>query len=124
MFGAVTPAGVDAVLPVTVVNASRGREARVEAIVDTGFTGHLTLRPQTVERLSLPVAGSTEAVLADGSTVIGDFCFAWVVWHDRPRPARVLIADAIPLLGMSLLRGSELRVEAKPGGAVVVRPLP
>ncbi len=35
-----------------------------------------------------------------------------------------LVGDAVPLLGMSLLRGSELRVEAKPGGKVVVSPLP
>ncbi len=29
---------------------------------------------------------------------------------------QALVVDAVPLLGMSLLRGSELRVEAKPGG--------
>ncbi len=79
MSGAVTAGGVEAVLPVTVINPLRSREARVEAVVDTGFTGHLTLRPETVEQLCLPVVGSAESILADGSTVIEDFCFARVV---------------------------------------------
>lgn len=114
---------MEAVLAVTMINPSRSREVRVEAVVDTGFTGHLTLRPETVEHLALSVVGSAESVLADGSTVIEDFCFARVVWHEEPRPVRVLVTDAVPLLGMSLLRGSELRVEAEPGGAVIVRPL-
>lgn len=114
----------EAVLAVTVVNLSESREARVEAVVDTGFTGHLTLRPETVDRLALPVIGSAESILADGSTIIEDVCLARVGWHGTPRSVRALIANAAPLLGMSLLRGSELRIEAEPGGAVVVRPLP
>lgn len=122
MVGTVT-ADDEAVLPVTVVGISESREMRVEAVVDTGFTGHLSLRPEAVERLALPVVGSAESVLADGSTTIEDVCLARVVRHGTPRPVRALVADAVPLLGMSLLRGSELRVEAEPGGEVVIRPL-
>ena len=123
MTGSVT-AGYEPVLTVTVVSLSGSREERVEVVVDTGFTGHLTLRPETVEHLSLPVVGSTESILADGSTVIEDFCLARVVWHGTLRSVRALIADAVPLLDMSLLSGSELRVDAKPDGAVIIRPLP
>jgi clan AA aspartic protease len=122
MVGAVT-AGDEAVLTVTVASLSGSLEARVEVVVDTGFTGHLTLRPETVERLALPVVGSAESVLADGSTIVEDFCLARVFWHGTPRSVHALVVDAIPLLGMSLLRGSELRVRAEPGGEVVVRPL-
>lgn len=57
MVGTVT-ADDEAVLPVTVVGISESREMRVEAVVDTGFTGHLSLRPEAVERLALPVVGS------------------------------------------------------------------
>ncbi len=77
MFGAVT-ADDEAVLVVTVAGLSGRREAHVEVVVDTGFTGHLTPRPETVESLALPVIGSAESVLADGSTIVEDFCFARV----------------------------------------------
>lgn len=63
-------------LAISVVNLSESRQARVEAVVDTGFTGYLTLRPETVESLALPVIGSAESILADGSTIIEDFCLA------------------------------------------------
>lgn len=122
MNGAVT-ADDEALLTVTVMNSSESQPITVEAVVDTGFTGHLTLPPETVERLALPIIGSAESVLADGRTVIEDVCLARVVWHGTPQPVRVLVAAATPLLGMSLLRGSELRIEARPGGAVVIRPM-
>ncbi len=120
MFGTVL--ADEPILAITVVDLSESRQ-RVEAVVDTGFTGHLTLRPHTVERLDLPVMGSAESILADGSTIVEDFCIARVVWHGTPRSVRALVVDAVPLLGMSLLRGSELRVQAESGGEVVVRAL-
>ena len=116
MIGVVTAAN-EAVLEVDVAGPVEDRWEHVEAVVDTGFTGHLTLRPEIVERLALPVIGSAESILADGSTTIEDVCLARVVWHGTPRPVRALVAEAAPLLGMSLLRGSELRVRVVEGGA-------
>ncbi len=125
MIGSVSDDGLEATLTVSVMGLSDDREERIETVVvDTGFTGHLTLRPETVERLALSVAGSAESILADGSVAIEEFCLARVVWHGIEHPIQALIADATPLLGMSLLRGSELRVEAKGGGEMSIRPLP
>ncbi len=70
-------------------------------VVDTGFTGHLALRPETVERLALSVIGSAESILANGSTTVEDFCLARVFWHGTPGSVRALVVDAVPLLGMS-----------------------
>ncbi len=123
MIGIVTAAN-EAVLDVNVAGPLENRRERVEAVVDTGFTGHLTLRPETVERLALPVVGSAESILADGSTTIEDVCLARVVWHGMLRPVRALVADAVPLLGMSLLRGSELRIRVVGGGDVGIEELP
>lgn len=123
MIEAATEDGLEATLAVTVINPSRGREARVETVVDTGFTGYLTLRPETVELLRLPIIGSAESILADGSIAVEEVCLAVVLWHGAEKPIRALVADATPLLGMSLLRGSELRVEARDDGAVSVYPL-
>ena len=116
MVGTVSAGGLEAMLTVTVLDLSGSREAHVDVVLDTGFTGHLTLRPETVESLALPVIGSTESI-------IEDFCLARVIWHGTPRSVRALIVDAVPLLGMSLLRGGELRIEARAGGEVFIRPL-
>jgi len=47
-----------------------------------------------------------------------DVCLARVLWHGGERPVRVLVSEATPLLGMALMRGSELRVECVGGGEV------
>ncbi|MDQ3507135.1 MAG: aspartyl protease family protein [Actinomycetota bacterium] len=107
MIGAVGDDGLEAMLTVSVMGFSGDREARVEAVVDTGFTGHITLRPETAERLALSVAGCTESILADGSIVVEEYCLARVAWHETERPVQALIVDAEPLLGMSLLRGRQ-----------------
>ena len=71
----------------------------------------------------MPIIGSAESILADGSLVMEDVCLARVLWHGAERPVRVLVADATPLLGMALMRGSELRVECVSGGEVSVQGL-
>lgn len=125
MKGAVTADGSEAILGVDVLSQSGETSLRVEAVVDTGFSGHLTLPPATVEALGLPVIGSAESILADGSVVMEDVCLARVIWHGGgERAVRVLVADATPLVGMALLRGSELRVRVEGGGEVTVDELP
>lgn len=123
MRGAVTTDGREARLNVEVLSPTDAPSLQIDAVVDTGFTGHLTLSTAAVEALELPIIGSAESVLADGSLVLEDVCLARVLWHGEERSIRVLVADATPLLGMSLLRGSELRIEAVNGGEVVIRTL-
>lgn len=123
MRGAVTADGREARLNVEVLSPTTAPLLQVEAVVDTGFTGHLTLPTATVEALGLPIVGSAESILADGSLVLEDVCLARVLWHGEERPIRVLVADVMPLLGMSLLRGSELRIEVIDDGEVEIRAL-
>lgn len=125
MRGEVAPDAQEALLRIEVPSRQNfgARTLRIEAVLDTGFTGHLTLPRVVVERLALPLVGSAESVLADGSVVLEDVCLATVLWHGRERPVRVLVFDATPLIGMALLRGSELRVRAEPGGEVIVEEL-
>ena len=123
MRGTVAAEGNEALLGVEVLSQAGSSSLRVEAVVDTGFTGHLTLPRATVDALGLPIIGSAESILADGSLVMEDVCLAHVLWHGAERPVRVLVADATPLLGMALMRGSELRVECVGGGEVSVERL-
>ena len=123
MRGTVAAEGNEALLGVEVLSQAGASSLRVEAVVDTGFTGHLTLPRATVDALGLPIIGSAESILADGSLVMEDVCLARVLWHGAERPVRVLVADATPPLGMALMRGSELRVECVGGGEVSVERL-
>jgi predicted aspartyl protease len=86
---------------------------------EINFEGEaLTLPRAFVDSLSLPLLGSTPATLADGTTAALEVCEALVVWHGRKRPVECLIIESSPLLGMSLLRGSELRIRVVEGGDV------
>lgn len=125
MRGAVNADGSEAVLGVEVLSPTGETSVRVGAVVDTGFSGHLTLPPATVEALGLPIIGSAESILADGSVVLEDVCLARVLWHGgEERAVRVLVSEATSLLGMALLRGSELRVRVEGSGEVTVEELP
>ena len=61
-----------------------GRSAGVEAVIDTGFDGHLLLPPSVVSSLSLPRIGSARPTLADGSVVVMTVHVAEVLWTADP----------------------------------------
>ena len=124
MRGRVADDGGEAVLPVVVSDPGRGGTgADVEAILDTGFTGHLTLPAGTVGALDLPGLGSEELLLADGSTEIASVHRATVEWHGRSRTVPALALGGDPLIGMAMLCGSRLTMDATPGGDVLVEEL-
>ncbi len=109
-------------MPLTVLGPA-GRRVEVEAVIDTGFTGHLTLPSEVVRSLALPRRGFAEVELADGGTAALGVYEARVLWRGRPRPVPVYEAEAGALVGMSMLRASRLTVEVIPGGEVVVESL-
>lgn len=121
MLGAVTADG-EAVLPLQVLGEG-GRHAAIEVVIDTGFTGELTLSPAAVRQLSLGFRGYREVTLANGSEDSLGLYEARVVWHGRRRSLEVLEADGGPLVGMALLRGSELHLRVVDGGEVVIEEL-
>ena len=92
-------------------------------MIDTGFTGHLTLPPGEVLRLRLTPLGSRYVTLADGSEAPPDVFRATVVWDGRRCNVRVFAADGGPLVGMALLRGSLLTVDVVPNGDLIIEAL-
>jgi clan AA aspartic protease len=121
MRGRVVADGSEAILSVRVFDPGRGgTQADVQAVIDTGFTGYITLPARLVRFLALPELGSEELVLADGSTEIAYVHRATVEWHGRPRTVPALAIGGDPLIGMALLAGSRLEMDAVPGGEVVI----
>lgn len=75
------------------------------------------LAPDLIGALSLPFVGRSVVVLANGRAVETRVHRARVVWHGRERAAQVLATEGGPLVGMALLRGSRLTIDAAPGGS-------
>lgn len=106
------------------IRGRAGTHLEVRVTLDTGFTGGLCLPPDLVKRLSLRLVGRGVAVLADGSAVETSVYRAAVIWHGRDRTTRALATEGGALVGMSLLRSSEVKIEVAPGGEVIVEQRP
>ena len=125
MFGFVAEDGREPLLPLGVLavpgdGGGDGRSLEIEAVIDTGFDGELTLPSGTIRRLSYPYVGSAGGTLADGSEVQFDYHEGRVLWHGIARPVAVIAAEGQPLIGMALLHGSRLKMDAVAGGEVLV----
>jgi clan AA aspartic protease len=118
--GAVTE-WLDAIVGL-LVRGDDGQAHQVEAVIDTGFSGDLTLPPSLVESLGLQWLCRQEGVLADGQLHTFDVYAATIVWGDKERTVEVESADIEPLVGMSLLAGNQLFINVRPGGDVKIEP--
>jgi clan AA aspartic protease len=105
------------------VRGSEGRVLEAEAIVDTGFSGFLSLTQEMVAELRLPSEGRILGILADGSESYFPVYRAIILWHGQPQLTYVSAVESEPLLGMSMLYGSELAMQVIEGGEVAIRAL-
>jgi clan AA aspartic protease len=106
-----------------VVRGPDGQEKEIEAVIDTGFTGEITLPLDLITELGLPFIGQSRAVLGDGSEILYDMFEVSVIWSGGARLVNVDAAETEPLLGMDLLLDHELAIQVVPGGTVSIRPL-
>ena len=105
------------------VQGPEGQSREIDAVIDTGFNGFLTLPPSLVQELGLAWRRRGRAMLADGSDSLFDIYEATVTWDGRPRRIAVDGVNSDPLIGMSLLYGYELTVQVVDGGRVVINTL-
>ena len=86
IHGAVN-AAYEAVVRLTVQGPS-GQAREIEAVVDTGYNGFLTLPPALVTELGLVYRDRGRAILADGSEALFDIYDVAVLWDNRLRNTR------------------------------------
>ena len=103
------------------VQGPLGQTRETEAVIDTGFTGFLTVTPALVAELGLLFEGISRATLADGSEVTFDVYDVAVLWDGRPRYVLADAADTTPLVGMRLLDSHNLNIDVVDGGRVVIQ---
>jgi clan AA aspartic protease len=112
-------AGREALIPVT-LHGRRGRKQQIRAVVDTGYTGWLTLPRSVIRDLQLLWQTFGRGVLADGSTSAFDVYQANIVWDGRVRRVFVDAFEGDPLVGMALLRGYEYHMQVRARGKVTI----
>jgi clan AA aspartic protease len=120
--GSVNAEGEAEVCPV-VMNPT-GRQQRILAIIDTGFTRYLTLQLQVIATLGLPFFRQSLVVLGDGSISSFHYYHGTIFWDGVRRRIPIAASDTEPLLGMDLLDGCRLTIEVIPGGQVTIEVLP
>jgi clan AA aspartic protease len=101
-----------------------GQTHAINAIVDTGFSGFLSLPVATIAALGLPWIGRQQVVFADGSFQLRDVHDALIVWDTLPRTVQVSAVDTTPLIGMQLLEGHDVQIRVVRGGAVTINAVP
>ncbi len=111
--------GLEAWVAVPVMNAY-GELQQCEVIMDTGFTGWLTLPEEDIRRLGLISSGYRYSITASGNAERFDYYETWVSWHGHLYWVEVFESIDQPLLGMELPEGSRVTVEAWDGGDVII----
>ena len=109
----------EAIIKVAVGYGSQ-RKQMVDAVIDTGFTGFLSLLQSIITFLGLPWYFRDVGTLGDGSEVIFEMYEATVIWDGQERIIDVAASEADPLVGMSLLYGFRVQIEAIEGGVVII----
>jgi clan AA aspartic protease len=103
------------------VQDSMGEEHAIEVVLDTGFTGSLTLPASLVESMDLPWRSRSSAILANGNVAELDIHVASVIWDGIERQILVQAIENVPLLGMAMLVGYDLRARVIIGGSVEIK---
>jgi predicted aspartyl protease len=82
--------------------AAGGGTQVVKAVLDTGFSGHLTLPMSVIEPMGFPFRSIGYGTLANGQLEEFEEYVAIVIWNGRPRRLFVQAVESTPLLGMRL----------------------
>jgi clan AA aspartic protease len=113
----------EAVIPIMIRDAAVHLLTE-DAVIDTGFSGYLTLPLATITALQIPFLSSRVFSLGNNAQANFDIYKATLLWDGQDRDIQVLASEAHPLVGMSLLKGFRIMIVAVDGGEVRITPHP
>ncbi|WP_428117862.1 clan AA aspartic protease [Candidatus Poriferisodalis sp.] len=114
--------GLEAIITLA-VSGTAERSSRVDALIDTGYGGDITLPSDVVNDLGLMRVGSTKLMLANGNEEVFDTFVASVDWSGSERGVAVHETESVPLIGMQMLEGQRLQVDVERDGRVLIETL-
>ena len=110
------------IVPITLVGPA-GVEETIDAVVDTDYSGLLTLPPDLVQRLGFLIGPPIRVLLAGNTAASYDAVEAQLWWDGELRDVFALQTEGTPLIGMRLLKGFRLTIDVVDGGAVRIQRL-
>jgi clan AA aspartic protease len=113
----------EAIIQLAVLGENKKKQG-IRAVIDTGYTGCLTLPSSVIKILGLTWYMQQEGILGYGSLCMFNVYEASVIWDGQIRPVEINESDADPLVGMTLLEGFELKIQGVAGGLVTITALP
>jgi clan AA aspartic protease len=119
MMQGVVNQNCEATISLVISNATRQTKL-IEAVIDTGYTGFLSLPSELIVALNLPWTGIDRGTLGDGSEVTFEVYAAKVIWDGEYLDIPVNEAETDPLVGMGLIYGYDLQIQAVEGGRVTI----
>jgi clan AA aspartic protease len=122
MMQGIVDQNCEATIRLVVGNVDSQRQM-IDAAIDTGFTGFLTLPSSVLADLNLRAYRREEGILGDGSTCVFDVYRGLVIWDGELRRIDINESDTEPLVGMSLLYGYRMQLDAIEGGTVTIQAL-
>jgi len=112
----------EAVMQLEIIDGLGARSA-LSAVVDTGYTGWLTLPPDLIAKLGLMWIGKGHGALADGTSFVTYRYNATIIWDGQPISIQVDSLDSDVLVGMSLMYGYEFLMPIVDGSTFTLRNL-
>jgi clan AA aspartic protease len=112
----------EAIIQLAVLGENNQRQG-IKAVIDTGYTGFLTLPSAIIAKLELTWFMQEEGTLGDGSMCMFNVFEASVIWDGQMRSIEINESEAEPLVGMGLLEGYELNIQGVAGGSVTIKVL-
>lgn len=113
----------EAIIQLDILGENQQRQV-IQAVIDTGYTGFLTLPYHIISTLNLTWYMQQEGLLGDGSLRMFNVYEASVIWDGQIKIIEVNESETDPLVGMGLLEGYELKIQALHGGLVTINALP
>ena len=105
------------------IGNKNGQLQTIDAVIDTGYTGFLSVPSEIIITLNLPWTGVDRVTLGDGSETTFEVYAGRIIWDGEYRDIPVNESETEPLVGMSLLYGYDLRIQTVIGGTVTIEEL-
>jgi clan AA aspartic protease len=112
----------EAIIQFAVLGENNLRQG-IKAVIDTGYTGFLTLPSAIITTLGLMWFMQEEGILGNGSLCMFNVFEASVIWDGQVKSIEINESETDPLVGMGLLEGYELNIQGFAGGLVTIKAL-